>query len=58
MARDFPDIVVSTLSNFFTIPANPKDLVRYEAGTTTEEDLNIEELMVFGDSYAGYRDIQ
>lgn len=59
MAGDFPNIVVSALSNFFIIAPNATDLARYEAGTTTEEEnLNIEDLTVFENSYAGYRDIQ
>ncbi|CZR61773.1 related to epoxide hydrolase [Phialocephala subalpina] len=59
MAGDFPDIAVSALSNFFIIPPNATDMARYEAGTTiAEENLNIEELTVFQNDYAGYRDIQ
>jgi pimeloyl-ACP methyl ester carboxylesterase len=59
MAGDFPDTVVSGLSNFFPIPPNATDLERYFAGQTTpEENFNIESLNTFETYYAGYRDIQ
>ncbi|PQE23770.1 epoxide hydrolase protein [Rutstroemia sp. NJR-2017a BBW] len=59
MAGQFPDNVVSSLSNFFLIQPNATDLERYAAGETTpEENANIAPLLVFNAEYAGYRDIQ
>jgi len=59
MAGDFPETVVSGLSNFFPIPPNATDLQRFSAGETTpEENYNIEALNTFETYYAGYRNIQ
>ncbi|KAM3083548.1 hypothetical protein ACMFMG_004197 [Clarireedia jacksonii] len=59
MAGQFPNTVISSLSNFSPIPPNATDLERYAAGeTTAEENAYIESLQLFNSMYAGYRDIQ
>lgn len=59
MAGDFPETVVSGLSNFFPVPPNDTDIARYKAGETTpEENYNIIGLTEFETNYAGYRNIQ
>lgn len=59
MAGQFPNSVISSLSNFFIVPPNSTDLARYAAGTTSEEEnYQIEQLDTFNKYYAGYRDIQ
>ncbi|KAH6663508.1 Alpha/Beta hydrolase protein [Halenospora varia] len=59
MAGDFPDTIVSVLSNFFIVPPNATDSERFAAGTTTpEENVHIKALIDFETNYAGYRNIQ
>jgi len=59
MAGEFPETVVSALSNFFLVPPNSTDLARFAANATTEEENSqIIDLGEFEAHYAGYRDIQ
>jgi pimeloyl-ACP methyl ester carboxylesterase len=44
-AHDFPNSVVSGLSNFWLVPPSEEDLERYRVGTSTEDEKYIVELM-------------
>ncbi len=37
-ASDFPDSVVSGLSNFWVVPPSDRDLERYAKGETSEDE--------------------
>ena len=59
MAADNPSSVVSILSNFWWIPPNDTDLVRYSEGlTTADENTTIETLNFYETQTSGYRLIQ
>jgi pimeloyl-ACP methyl ester carboxylesterase len=58
MAVDFPNNIVSVLSNFWLITPNETDLARYQAGLTdAQENFTIEALTNFS-NFEGYRYIQ
>lgn len=58
MAPDFPENVVSVLSNFWLIPPNATDIDRYTRGlTTATENFTIEALTNFTNQ-EGYRQVQ
>jgi len=56
MAGDYPSSVVSILSNFWLIPPNATDLLRYQQGlTSADEDTTIRSLDAFTTQLSGYR---
>ncbi|MCJ1395291.1 hypothetical protein MMC18_008175 [Xylographa bjoerkii] len=56
LAGDYPSSVVSMLSNFWLIPPNTTDILRYEEGlTTADENTIIESLNTFSTQLSGYR---
>lgn len=58
MAPDFPDNIVSVLSNFWIVPPNSTDLERYAEGlTTAAENFTIQALSNFSNVEA-YRHVQ
>ena len=55
MAGDYPS-VVSILSNFWLIPPNATDLLRYQQGlTSSDENTTIQSLNAFTTQLSGYR---
>jgi len=56
MAGDYPSSVVSILSNFWLIPPNATDLLRYQEGlTSADENTTIQSLDAFTTQLSGYR---
>ena len=56
MAADNPTSVVSVLDNFWVIPPNATDMLRYSQGlTTADENTTIETLNDFDTQLSGYR---
>ena len=56
MAGDYPSSVVSVLCNFWIVPPNTTDLLRYQQGlTTADENATIESLDVYTTQLSGYR---
>ena len=56
MAGNYPDSVVSVLSNFWVVAPNATDLARYAAGTTTAAENATIEVQQQYDAYrSGYR---
>lgn len=56
MAGDYPSSVVSILSNFWLIPSNATDLLRYQQGlTSANENTTIRSLNAFTTQLFGYR---
>lgn len=56
MAGDYPSSVVSILSNFWLIPPNATDLLRYQQGlTSADENTTIGSLDAFTTQLSGYR---
>lgn len=59
MAGDFPDSVVSVLSNFWVIWPNATDLARFEEGVTTaDENTTITNIGDYLALESGYKEIQ
>ena len=56
LAGDYPSSVVSFLSNFWLIPPNATDLLRYSQGlTSADENTTIQSLNTFSTQLSGYR---
>lgn len=56
MAGNYPDNVISVLSNFWIVVANTTDLARYGAGTTSaEENVTIQVQQNYDQHRSGYR---